>query len=287
MLERSGGLPGNLTEAEGLLARVAPAEEADYDDQDYAELDEQLAAIEPVHSVVFQACVGEEAVKEKSGGSEIDAEVERLPQVAAQPKTQIRSNDHEGEEVESDGADGVFERLAGGIDGIDEIHQAKARVFVQKQNGRVQERQRQGDIAGPVVQAEIVESAMRPRAVGAVAESHEHSEQEVQGNRADRNEADISGKVEDAHAHWRQRASIGVRTARNHARFHEMRIETVSLWQFTTGGDSQIGRPSPTMVSYVVGPFRPLGFFGKLATKRTTRGKTVPWLAGCEDAHEL
>jgi len=41
------------------------------------------------------------------------------------------------------------------------------------------------------------------------------------------------------------------------------------------------------MVSYVVGPFRLLGFFGKLATKRTTRWKTVPWLPGCEDAHDL
>src|SRR2546430_8914988 len=48
------------------------------------------------------------------------------------------------------------------------------------------------------------------------------------GNRADRNEADISGKVEDAHAHWRQRASIGVKTARNRSEEHTSELQSQS-----------------------------------------------------------
>lgn len=78
-------------------------------------------------------------MKEHGPGSEINTEVEGLPKVAAQPKTQVRRNDHEGEDVEGNGADGVLNRLAGGVDRVDKVYDAEARVFVQKQNGRVQE----------------------------------------------------------------------------------------------------------------------------------------------------
>lgn len=72
------------------------------------------------------------------------------------------------------------------------------------------------------MQAEIVESVMRPGAVGAVAKRHEHAEEKVQGDRADGNKSNVSGKVEDGHAHGRQHASIGFETARSTPTFHGM-----------------------------------------------------------------
>jgi len=43
---------------------------------------------------------------------------------------------------------------------------------------------------------------MRPRAVGAVAEGHEQSEEHVEGDGADGREADVGRKVQDGEAHW-------------------------------------------------------------------------------------
>ena len=184
-------------------AGMAPAKKADHRDQQKAELDEELAAVEPVDRIALQGRVGEKTMKEQSGGAEIDAEMERLPQVAAQLKTKVRSNDHEGEEIEGNGANGVFERLAGRVDRVEKVHNAKARVFVQKQYGRMQKRHRKSDIARPIVEPEIVEPMMRPGAMRAVAKSHEHPEQKVQSNHANRYQADIGRKVEDGDAHWR------------------------------------------------------------------------------------
>lgn len=121
-----------------LSARVAPAEQTDDRDQGAAKLNKKLAAVEPVDGITLQGGVGEKTMKEKSGGGEIDAEVKRLPEMAAQPKTQVGSHDNECEKAERYGANGVFERLAGRIDRVDEIHQAKPRVFVKKKDGRMQ-----------------------------------------------------------------------------------------------------------------------------------------------------
>ena len=190
-----------MTEAESLFTGVTPAQKADHRNQHEAGLDEELAAVKPVDGITLQGGVGEEAVKEKSGGSEIDAEMKRLPQMAPQPETNVRSDDHEGEEIEGDGADGVFERLAGRVDRVEKVHDAKARVFVQKQNRGMQKRYRKSDIARPIVEPEIVEPTMGPGTVRAIPKRHEHSEEQIQSNHADRNEPDIGGKVEDGEAH--------------------------------------------------------------------------------------
>ena len=137
-LERCRGLARELAQMGGFLARVAPAKGADHRDQHKAELDEDLAAVEPVDWVTFQCGVGEETVKEKSRRGEINSEVERLPKMAAQPEPKIRSDNHEGDEIEGNGADGVFKRLAGRMDGINEIQEPKPWVLVEKQNGWMQ-----------------------------------------------------------------------------------------------------------------------------------------------------
>ncbi len=69
---------------------------------------------------------------------------------------------------------------------------------------------------------EVIESSVRPGAMGAVAKSHEHPEEEVHSDRADGHKADISGKVEDGEAHWQQQANIGFETVRNSLTFHGM-----------------------------------------------------------------
>jgi len=142
-------------------------------------------------------------MKEKGRRGEIDAEMKSLPQVAAQPKTEVRSHDHKGEEIEGNGADSVFERLAGRVDRVNEVLHAKARALVQKQNGRMQQRHRKSDIAGPIVEPEIVEPMMGPGAIRAIPKRHQHPEQKVQSNDADGYEADIGRKVDDGEAHWR------------------------------------------------------------------------------------
>lgn len=114
-------------------------------------------------------------MKEKSGSGEINAEVKSLPKMAAQPKANIRSDDHKGEEVKGNSADRVFKRLAGRVDRVDEVAYAKARVFVQKQDGRMQQRYRETNVTRPIVQPKIIEPVMRPGAMRAVTKRHEHS----------------------------------------------------------------------------------------------------------------
>ena len=60
----------------------------------------------------------------------------------------------------------------------------------------MEKRDGQGDVTGPVVETEIVESAMRPIAHGAVAEGHHHAKEHVDGDNADGREADVGGEIE-------------------------------------------------------------------------------------------
>jgi hypothetical protein len=82
-------LARDFAEVEGFSSRVAPAKQTGHGDNDEARLDEKFAAVEPVDGIAFQGGIGEKAMKEKCRRSEIDAEVERLPKMAAQPKTKI------------------------------------------------------------------------------------------------------------------------------------------------------------------------------------------------------
>lgn len=113
----------------------------------------------------------------------------------AQLESQIRRNDNEGKEIEGNGADRVFKRLAGRVDGVEKVQDTKVWIFVQKQEGRMQQRHRERGIAGPVVQAKIVEPSMRPGTMRAIPKGHEHSKEEVQRNRANRSESDVGGEV--------------------------------------------------------------------------------------------
>ena len=117
----------------GFFAGVAGAEDCGYQDDCGAEFYEEFAAVQPVYGSTLQVGVGEEAVVEEGGGGEIDGEVEGFPCAAAELDAEVGGDDDEGEDVEGDGADGVFEGLLRGMDGVDEIEDAEFWSFVQEQ----------------------------------------------------------------------------------------------------------------------------------------------------------
>jgi len=124
-------------------------------------------------------------VVEEGGGGEVDGEVESFPGAAAELDAKVGSDDDEGEGVESDGADGIFERLLRRVDGIDDVEDAKFWRFVEEEREGMENCDDQGDVAGPVVETEIIEAVMRPIAHGAVTEGHHHAEQHIDGDGAD------------------------------------------------------------------------------------------------------
>ena len=71
---------------------------------------------------------------EEGGGGDVDREVEGFPCAAAEADAEIGRGHHDGDDVERGGADGVFERLAGGVDGIEEIDDAEFCGFVEEEN---------------------------------------------------------------------------------------------------------------------------------------------------------
>ena len=116
--------------------------------------------------------------------------------MAAKTEAHVGSDNDEGEQIKSDGADGVVEGLGGRIDGIKQVENAKARIFVEKQNHGMNDGDTERKVSRPVVNPEIIKPVMRPGAVGAVTEGHEQSQEEVQGDGADGGEADVGGKIQ-------------------------------------------------------------------------------------------
>ena len=66
--------------------------------------------------------------------------MESFPGAAAKLNAEVGSDDHERNDVESEGADGVFERLLGGVDGVNDVEDAKLWRFVEEQWERMEDR---------------------------------------------------------------------------------------------------------------------------------------------------
>src|SRR5207302_1339415 len=142
-----------------------------------------------------------EAVPEERGGGEVNGEVEGLPEAASEADAEVRSGGDEGNHVEGGRADGVLERLAGGMQRIEKINDAELGGFVQEKNEGMEHREREGEIAGNDVQTEIVQATMRPLADGTIAEDHQRAEEHVGGDGSYGGEADVSGEVQDGDVH--------------------------------------------------------------------------------------
>lgn len=141
---------------------------------------------------------------EESGGGDVHGEVERFPKAATEAHAQIRSDHHDGDDIERDGADGVLERLAGGMNGVEEIEGAEFCALVQEKHDRMENGEGKREVAGDVVQAEIVDVAMRPLAYGAVAKGHQGAEEHVDCDGAYGGEADVGGKIQNSDVHCRR-----------------------------------------------------------------------------------
>ena len=115
--------------------------------------------------------------------------------------SKIGSDDHERDDIESDRADRVFERLLRRVDGVDDVEEAKFGRFVEEQREGMEKRDDERDVAGPAVEAEIVEAVMRPVADWAVAEGHHDSEEHVDGDGGYGGEAYVCGEIEDGDVH--------------------------------------------------------------------------------------
>jgi hypothetical protein len=90
-----------------------------------------------------------------------------------------------------------------GVDGIEEVEDAELWGFVEEQRERVKEGDGEGDVAGPVVEAEVVEAMMGPIADGAIAKGHHHAEEHVEGDGGYGGEAEVGGEVQEGNVHLR------------------------------------------------------------------------------------
>jgi len=65
------------------------------------------------------------------------------------------------------------------MNGVEKVEEAKGGIFVQEEDGRVKDRKHEGEVAGQVVKAKIIEAAVRPGAVRTVAKGHEQPEEHI------------------------------------------------------------------------------------------------------------
>ncbi len=133
-------LARGLFEGERFLAGVVCADEDGYENDGGADFDENFAAVEPVDGMMLEVGVGEEGVPEEGYGAEVNGEVEGFPEAAADLDAEVGGDDHEGEDVEGDGADGVFERLLRRVDGIDDVENVEFWRIVEEQDDGMESR---------------------------------------------------------------------------------------------------------------------------------------------------
>src|SRR4029077_20907460 len=118
--------------------------------------------------------------------------------------------------------------------------------------------EREGGVAGEVVQAEIVEAAVRPLADRAVAESHQGAEEHVEGDGSYGGEADVSGEVQDGDVggHWGVGRGGGEkgneRTERRNGWIRTRDLRLANLFRGLAGRWKNAARPPPPQTAYGV-----------------------------------
>lgn len=158
-----------------------PGPEACAGDQGETDEDEHFAAIQVVDGTAVQVGIGEDAVDEDQGRGDINEVVEELPLQTTDLLAVVGSDQDDNEEVSRDGSDGVFEWLERRVNGENDVGEPEAVAVHEEQDQRVNHNGTQERVAGPVVEGENVEPAMRPESNGAVADGNENPEQHVGG----------------------------------------------------------------------------------------------------------
>src|SRR5581483_11469713 len=97
-----------------LVQLVADAEANRHDDDDDAELDQYLFAIEPIDRIILERRIAQETVNGVQREHHVGEQMQRLPRAPAQDPpllAQNRRRDHEREDPKRERADGRLVRL--------------------------------------------------------------------------------------------------------------------------------------------------------------------------------
>jgi len=81
------------------------------------------------------------------------------------------------------------------VDGVEDVEDAEVGGLVEEKNDGMDDDEEEGEVAGPVVEAEIVEATVGPVADGAVAEGHQGAEEDVEGDGGYGGQAEIGGEI--------------------------------------------------------------------------------------------
>ena len=191
---------------------MTEAQERGKEDHSCAGEHEEFAAVEPVDGDMVERRVDEEGMPEKGGRSDVNGKVESFPEMAAEANAGVRSDDDNGENVERDGAESAFKGLLRRVDRIGEVEEPVARGFDEEQDQRMNEGQEEREVAGPVVEAEVIEPTVRPRALRTVPKDHEGAEEHVESYGADCGEAEVGAQIQRRDAPWQH--GLGIRSFR-------------------------------------------------------------------------
>ena len=85
----------------------------------------------------------------------------------------------------------------------EDVGEAEVRRAEEEQDRGVGEGGSDGDVGGPLVEREEVDGPVGPEACGAVAQADEGAEDEVDGDGADGEEAEVGAEVEECQAEHR------------------------------------------------------------------------------------
>lgn len=169
-----------------LLHRESPTEKTENDNSQTAELDKYLLSIKWIDGSVLQIGIRENAVPEQGDGSGIDNEVKRLPQAASESQPEVGGHNDHCKAVQRDGANAVFQRLAGRVYGKKNIPNPETNVRRKQQHGWMDNGRHQQQVPGPVVDAKNIEAMMRPVSPGTVAHGDQRADQKVQRRECNR-----------------------------------------------------------------------------------------------------
>src|SRR3954470_24828136 len=122
------------------------------------------------------------------------------PPVVSDGSSIVRRRYDNDQNVERRRADGVDHRLLRSNHRIEDIDDAKLCFRREEKQDHVQQRQRQCDVSGPVVDLEVIDPPMRPAPPWVVLHPHQQAEQDVERQYKNRDDPDVAGEFQCGHS---------------------------------------------------------------------------------------
>jgi len=152
---------------------------------------------------VFEVGVCQDAVDEEQHCRREDQIVQVAPEGTSEACAEQRGDEDQDEDVERDGSGEVDERLQRRGDGPEDVVKAEVGAGDEKQHEGMGEGEGDGEVSRPLMEREDVDVAVGPVADGAVAEGHQHAEEEIDGGESDGAEAQVRAEIEESEAKHR------------------------------------------------------------------------------------